>query len=164
LKESHTTWKGVTKAAPAAEPQRRSKAMHTALRVLILALALPGAAAANPWMAGKTKTDRTVRCETVVPATPAEAYRLWTTDAGVKRFFAPDAHIDARPGGRYEILFAPDRDPLGLSHGTAGAHVLRLVPARLVAFEWIAFAADSTLGKNAPPVAPAALRTPDPLP
>src|SRR6185295_14034251 len=39
-----------------------------------------------------------------------------------------------------------------------------LTPGRLVVFEWIAFAGDSTLGKNAPPIAPPSLRAPRPLP
>ena len=71
-------------------------------------------------MAGKVKTERTVRLGTTVDASPAEVYRLWTTADGVKRFFAPDARIDARPGGEYTIFFAPEQDPQGLSHGTKG--------------------------------------------
>lgn len=127
-------------------------------------LLIPAAVDAASLMSGKVETDRTVACEVTVQASPHEVYRMWTTEDGVKSFFAPDAHIDARPGGRYEILFAPDRDPRGLSHGTTGARVLHLVPERCVMFEWITFAGDSTLGLNAPPVAPAALRNQRPLP
>ncbi len=128
------------------------------------ALLVPVAGNATSLMSGKVETDRTVGCETTVEATPHEVYRLWTTEDGVKRFFAPDAHIEPWPGGRYEILFVPDRDPQGLSHGTTGARMLRLVPNRRLVFEWITFAGDSTLGNNAPPVAPPALRNERPLP
>jgi hypothetical protein len=38
-----------------------------------------------------------------------------------RRPFAPAARIDARPGGEYAILFSPEKDPQGLSHGTKGA-------------------------------------------
>jgi uncharacterized protein YndB with AHSA1/START domain len=123
--------------------------------VLILAAAL---------MAGKTKTDRTIRYEATVQASPQEVYRLWTTPEGVRRFFAPDAVIDAQPGGRYEIHFSPEKDPEGLSHGTKGARVLRAVPGKALAFEWITFAADADLGDKAPPVAPPELRNARPLP
>lgn len=124
----------------------------------------PAVAGAAGLMAGKSHTARTVRLEATVDCPPAEVYRLWTTSEGVKSFFAPDARIDARPGGRYQILFAPDRDPEGRSHGTTGARVLKLDPDREVAFEWITFAADTLLGNNAPPYAPPAMREQRPLP
>lgn len=56
--------------------------MHTALILAAAAL-----------MAGKTKTDRTIRIEVIVATSPDEVYRLWTTREGVQRFFAPDAII-----------------------------------------------------------------------
>jgi uncharacterized protein YndB with AHSA1/START domain len=115
-------------------------------------------------MAGKVKTERTVRLETTVDASPAEVYRLWTTADGVKRFFAPAARIDARPGGEYTILFAPAQDPQGLSHGTKGARVLKLVDGKEAWFEWITFTADTLLGTSAPPVAPRSERDVVPLP
>jgi uncharacterized protein YndB with AHSA1/START domain len=115
-------------------------------------------------MAGKVKTERTVRLEATVDAPPAEVYRFWTTVEGVKRFFAPDARIDARPGGEYTILFAPEQDPEGLSHGTKGARILKLVEDKEVWFEWITFAADTLLGAYAPPVALRSERDVVPLP
>jgi uncharacterized protein YndB with AHSA1/START domain len=123
--------------------------------VLILAVAL---------MAGKTKTDRTIRYEVIVEASPDDVYRLWTTREGVQKFFAPDALIEAQPGGRYEIRFSPEKDPEGLSHGTKGARVLQAVPGKTLAFEWITFAADADLGDKAPPIAPPELRNARPLP
>lgn len=143
----------------------RNSAVSFAVAGLLMlgAVPSPDAVAAN-LMTGKTRTDRTVQLEVTVDCPAAEVYRLWTTAEGVKSFFAPDARIDARPGGRYEIVFVPDRDPEGRSHGTAGARVLKLDPDREVAFEWITFAADTTLGANAPPIAPRSLRDRRPLP
>ena len=115
-------------------------------------------------MAGKQKTDRTIWLEATVPAPPAEVFRLWTSKEGVGKFFAPDARIDARAGGRYEILFAPATDPEGNSHGTKGARILKIVPDRELVFEWITFAGDESLGRNAPPYAPPAERNIRPLP
>jgi uncharacterized protein YndB with AHSA1/START domain len=115
-------------------------------------------------MAGKQKTDRAIILEATVAASPAEAYRLWTSKEGIGKFFAPDARIDAGTGGRYEIIFAPTKDPEGNSHGTKGARILKLVPDKELAFEWITFAGDELLGRNAPPYAPAAERNVRPLP
>jgi uncharacterized protein YndB with AHSA1/START domain len=67
-------------------------------------------------------------------------------------------------GGRYEIIFAPSKDPEGNSHGTKGARILKLVPDKELAFEWITFAGDELLGRNAPPYAPPAERNVRPLP
>jgi uncharacterized protein YndB with AHSA1/START domain len=115
-------------------------------------------------MTGKQKTDRTIFLEATVAASPAEAFRLWTSTEGIAKFFAPDARIDAVTGGRYEILFAPAKDPEGNSHGTKGARILKLVPDKELAFEWITFAGDELLGRNAPPYAPPAERNVRPLP
>src|SRR3954471_22999768 len=88
-------------------------------------------------MVGKQKTDRTIFLEAVIAAPPAEVFGLWTSAEGIKKFFAPDARVDATVGGRYEILFAPKKDPEGNSHGTKGARIVKLVPNKELAFEWI---------------------------
>jgi uncharacterized protein YndB with AHSA1/START domain len=115
-------------------------------------------------MQGKVKTNRTVLLEAIVAASPAEVYRLWTSEEGIKKFFAPAAHIDTSVGGRYQVIFAPSKDPEGDSHGTKGARILKLVPDRELAFEWITFAGDELMGKNAPPYAPPTERNVRPLP
>jgi uncharacterized protein YndB with AHSA1/START domain len=115
-------------------------------------------------MAGKQKTDRTILLEAIVDAPPSEVFRLWTSEDGIRKFFAPAARVDATAGGRYEVIFAPAKDPEGDSHGTKGARILRLVPNRQLAFEWITFAGDELLGRNAPPYAPPAERNVRPLP
>lgn len=144
---------------------------HTLAAIFLAATAAPILSAAdktkpaNPdLMLGKQKTDRTIFLETVVAAPPDEVFRLWTSVDGIKKFFAPEARIEATIGGRYQIIFAPARDPEGDSHGTNGARILKLVPNKGLAFEWITFAGDESLGRNAPPYAPAAERNVRPLP
>ena len=142
--------------------------MKTVILAAILAMAgfapVFRAADTADLMAGKQKTDRTIVLEAVVDAPPAEVFRLWTSKEGGKKLFAPDARIDATSGGRYEIIFAPAKDPEGDSHGTKGARILKLVPGKEFAFEWITFAGDELLGRNAPPYAPPAERNVRPLP
>ena len=121
-------------------------------------------AAGTALMEGKVRTDRTVNLDAIVDAPPTEVYRLWTSADGVKKFFAPEAKIDARIGGRYQIIFFPSKDPEGESHGTKGARILDLIPNKKLIFEWITFAGDDLLGNKAPPYAPPAERNVTPLP
>lgn len=113
---------------------------------------------------GKHDTGHTISLEADVTCTPKRAFELWSTSAGVESFFAPKAKIDSRVGGHYTVVFFPKDDPEGLTHGTAGAHVLLKKPNRLYAFEWVVFAGDQLKGSHAPPYAPATTRMPDPLP
>ena len=115
-------------------------------------------------MVGKEKTERTILLDAIIAAPPSDVFRLWTSAEGIAKFFAPAARVDAAVGGRYEILFAPAKDPEGISHGTKGARILRMVPNQELAFEWITFAGDESLGRNAPPYAPPAERNVRPLP
>src|SRR6185436_19323027 len=106
----------------------------------------------------------TIRLEKMVACTPQRAFALWSTDDGVQAFFAPASRIGRAAGDEYTILFSPAADPQGLSHGTKGARILAMSPGRFLAFEWITFAGDATLGRNAPPVAAASIRNESPLP
>ena len=82
--------------------------MIAALLAASLVFALPSMAPP-----GKEKTGRAIVVETVVAASPADIFRLWTTDDGTRAFFAPDGHVEARAGGRYEMIFNPKVDPEG---------------------------------------------------
>ncbi len=99
-----------------------------AAAAVAIALALP--AASGP------EAGRFIVVEATVEASPAEVFRLWTTEEGAKRFFAPDARIDAHEGGRYEIIFDPASDPEGARAGTRGAKILRFEPDRRLDFQW----------------------------
>jgi hypothetical protein len=117
------------------------------LQVWLACLALPAGAQA-PLMDGKVKTANTIVLEAETQCSPEESYALWSTAEGVQRFFAPAARIDARPGGEYTVLFFPDKDPEGLSHGTKGARVLKAVPGKSLALEWITFAVSGQIFRD----------------
>lgn len=70
----------------------------------------------------------------LVDATLEEVWQAWTTLEGVKRFFAPDARLDIRPHGKYEILFSPE-EPEG-QKGAEGCTVLSYVPLKMFSFTW----------------------------
>ena len=100
----------------------------------VAAHASPIAPPAAP--SGKERTGRTIAVETVVEASPAAVFRLWTTEEGVRSFFAPGTRVEARAGGRYEMIFRPAMDPEGARAGTRGARILRYEPDRRLDFEW----------------------------
>jgi uncharacterized protein YndB with AHSA1/START domain len=97
-----------------------------ALRYVVLALGMSVSAA--------TAQDRQIRVAVTVAGTPQAAWSLWTTDEGVRSFFAPGSHIDLRVDGAYEIFFMPSAPP-----GRRGADDMRLLavePHRRLAFTW----------------------------
>lgn len=87
------------------------------------------------------KSPRSIDAEVIVDAPVREVWNAWTTREGLISFFARDARIDLRPGGRYEILFLLDNPP-GLQ-GCEGCKVLAVDPERFLSFTW-----------NSPPTLP----------
>jgi uncharacterized protein YndB with AHSA1/START domain len=69
-----------------------------------------------------------------VPASPAEVWRAWTTVEGIRTFFAPDAKLEIKPGGPFEVYFG-DEEPEG-EKGSEGCRVLSYVPLRMLSFTW----------------------------
>ncbi|OYT90998.1 MAG: hypothetical protein CFE43_15415 [Burkholderiales bacterium PBB3] len=92
-----------------------------------------GAAVAAP--------ERLVTKTVVVNATLDQTWDAWTTRAGITSFFAPDAKVEARVGGPFQIYMDPDAEP-----GAKGADDMRfmaLQPKAMLSFDW-----------NAPPHMP----------
>lgn len=49
--------------------------------------------------------ERAIQLEVVVDASREDVFAAWTTDAGVRSFFAPGSRVEARMGGAYELYF-----------------------------------------------------------
>lgn len=75
-----------------------------------------------------------IRLEVTVKASADAVWDAWTTEEGVKSFFAPGSHIDLRPDGWYEIFFDP-KAPAG-KRGADGQRVLLVQPKQAFAFTW----------------------------
>lgn len=89
--------------------------------------------------------ERAIELDAVVPAPVADVWRAWTTTDGVKSFFAPDARVELRVNGPFEIYFNPLAEP-----GAKGADDMRILAwqeEKMLAFTW-----------NAPPHLPEARR------
>jgi uncharacterized protein YndB with AHSA1/START domain len=75
-----------------------------------------------------------LQTEIEIAAEADAIWEAWTTDAGVRSFFAPDSRVSAEPDGPYELYFLPDA-PVG-ARGSEGCVVVDAErPERLV-FTW----------------------------
>lgn len=87
--------------------------------------------------------ERMLHKEVVVKAPVEAVWQAWTTSEGIKTFFAPDANVDARPDGPFQIYINPFGEP-GMK-GADDMRVLAVQPQKMLSFTW-----------NAPPSLPEA--------
>jgi uncharacterized protein YndB with AHSA1/START domain len=97
------------------------------------------ASAACPAHGAERAIDKSVE----IAATLDQAWQSWTTREGIVAFFAPDAKIEPRVGGPFQIYIDPGA-PAG-SKGADDMRFLALQPQRMLSFDW-----------NAPPSLPEA--------
>lgn len=110
------------------------------MRTTMLAAALLGLAFQG---GGAAAAERSLDKEVIIKASLDEAWNSWTTREGIVAFFAPDAKIEPRVGGAFQIYMDP-----GAAPGSRGADDMRfmaLQPNRMLSFDW-----------NAPPSLPEA--------
>jgi len=79
-------------------------------------------------------SDRILRKEVTVAATIDDVWSAWTTTTGVKSFFSPNARVELRVGGAYEIYFSMEA-PEG-QRGSEDCRVLSWLPKEMLTFEW----------------------------
>lgn len=106
------------------------------MRALVATLACCSALAAPA-------AEKAIEKEVVVKAPVEAAFRAWTSKEGIESFFAPEAVVEPRSGGRFEVYINPYAQP-----GLKGADDMRFLgfqQDRMVSFTW-----------NAPPHLPAA--------
>lgn len=87
--------------------------------------------------------ERAIEKEALVKASAESVWDAWTTQEGITSFFAPDARVEARPEGAFEIYMNPYAAP-GMK-GADGMRFLALQKPRMLSFTW-----------NAPPSLPEA--------
>ena len=85
--------------------------------------------------------NRSIRLEIDIESKIDPVWDAWTTEEGIRTFFAPDCHVDLKVGGAYEILFDPDAEPG--QRGAEGVRIMAIQPKKMLAFTW-----------NAPPHMP----------
>lgn len=85
--------------------------------------------------------DRIIRAKITVEAGVDEVWQTWTTESGIKTFFAPACNVELRVEGPYEIFFNPEAEPG--QRGGEGLRILAFQPHKMLSFTW-----------NAPPHLP----------
>jgi uncharacterized protein YndB with AHSA1/START domain len=94
-------------------------------------------------VAAQDKADRAINEKVTVKANVDDVWKAWTTTEGVKTFFAPDAKVELRVDGPFEIYINPLAEP-----GQKGADDMRILAfqdKKMLTFTW-----------NAPPSLPEA--------
>lgn len=117
----------------------RTAGIALCARAAVLAAAGLALALALPARAAERALDKTV----VVAATLEQAWDAWTTREGIVSFFAPEARVDPRPDGLFDIQMNPLAE--AGQRGADGMRYLALQPRRMLSFTW-----------NAPPSLPEA--------
>ncbi len=78
--------------------------------------------------------ERSIDKQVEVAASLDQAWDAWTTREGITSFFAPDAKVEARVGGAFQIYMDPLARP-----GLKGADDMRLMavqPKKMISFDW----------------------------
>lgn len=111
-------------------------------RHAVFAAALAAIVVLAPGHAARS-AERAIEKTVVIDATLDQAWDSWTTREGIIGFFAPDAKIEPRVAGAFEIHFDPFAAPG--SKGADGMRYMALQPKKMLSFDW-----------NAPPHLPEA--------
>lgn len=82
-----------------------------------------------------------ITLEVTVNSPLESVWKAWTTEEGVESFFAPQALIQLKPGGSYEMYFDPEAQEG--SRGGEGNVILAIQKECMLSFTW-----------NAPPSFP----------
>ena len=78
--------------------------------------------------------ERAIEKSAVIDATLDQAWDSWTTREGIVGFFAPDAKIEPKLGGAFQIYFDPMAEP-GLK-GADDMKYMALQPKKMISFDW----------------------------
>jgi len=87
------------------------------------------------------EAERVVKAEVIVNAGLDAVWEAWTTEAGIKTFFAPACKVEPRVYGAFEMYFNPNGAPG--QRGGEGNLILAIQPQSMLSFTW-----------NAPPHLP----------
>jgi uncharacterized protein YndB with AHSA1/START domain len=81
-----------------------------------------------------TNFVKAISAELIIKAPVDKVYKAWTTEEGIKSFFAPDCNIKMELMGPYEIIFLP-KNRKG-SRGGEGNVVLTFQKNKMLSFTW----------------------------
>ncbi len=77
---------------------------------------------------------KSINKERIINASGHDVWDAFTTSEGARTFFAPEANIELRLGGPYELYFITDGE-YGF-RGSEGCKILCYLPEELLSFTW----------------------------
>lgn len=87
-----------------------------------------------PYRYAEEIADKVLHKEVEVAASLEDIWQAWTTTEGVNTFFSPNAKVELRVGGPFEIYFLDD-NPYG-TKGSEGCKILSYLPLKMLSFDW----------------------------
>jgi uncharacterized protein YndB with AHSA1/START domain len=78
--------------------------------------------------------ERQIFKEVVVKAPVEAVFKAWSTSDGIATFFAPEAKVEARSGGPFEVYMNPYA-PAGMK-GADDTKVMAVQQDRMISFTW----------------------------
>jgi len=78
--------------------------------------------------------DRVLEKQAIVKAAVSQAWEAWTTEEGIRSFFAPACNVDLRVDDPFEVLFDPEAAPG--KRGAEGCRILAFQPEKMLALTW----------------------------
>ena len=103
-------------------------------KLLGLAVALFGFQIASQNVLAEERSDRAIFEKITVKANVDDVWRAWTTTEGIKTFFAPEAKVELRVDGPFEIYINPLAEA-----GQKGADDMRILAfqdKKMLTFTW----------------------------
>lgn len=89
----------------------------------------------SPHIAASGDLIDTLSFKAVIGTDPATLFKAWTSAKDLQNWWPiPDARIDLRVGGLFELLFLAE-DQAG-SRGSEGCRILSYVPSKMLSFTW----------------------------
>ncbi len=108
-----------------------------AVTALGCGLLLVGCASSSPSANDREEVpmaERVLEHTVTVAAPPDVVFDSWTTNAGVRTFFAPDSEVELEEGAPYELYFSKEA-PEG-SRGSEGCVIVSYQPGERLMFTW----------------------------
>jgi len=91
----------------------------------------------------ESESDKTIVRTATIDATPAEAWRAWTTSEGIAEWWVEESDIELKIGGKFELYMLPDQPEFKGNRGSEQCTILAYAKERMLAATW-----------NAPPTFP----------
>jgi uncharacterized protein YndB with AHSA1/START domain len=88
----------------------------------------------QPYRYAEKIADKVLHKQVEVTASLEDIWQAWTTTEGVNTFFSPNAMVELRVGGLFEIYFLDD-NPYG-TKGSEDCKILAYLPMKMLSFDW----------------------------